>query len=65
MGGVVLVLFTLVVSDKYLGLGLDTITSALEGEEIFVLAFLFKMVFTSITLSFGGSGGIVTPIVFL
>ncbi|MEC4675591.1 MAG: chloride channel protein [Nitrospirota bacterium] len=65
VGGVVLVLLTLVVSDKYLGLGLDTITSALEGGEIFVLAFLFKMVFTSITLSFGGSGGIVTPIFFI
>ncbi len=64
-GGVTLILLTCLVSTRYLGLGLDTIKDALEGGNIFVLAFLFKMVFTSITLSFGGSGGIVTPIFFI
>ncbi|MEW6052943.1 MAG: chloride channel protein [Nitrospirota bacterium] len=65
LGGAALVILTLVFSDRYLGLGLDTIQGALEGDSIPAAAFLLKMVFTSITLSFGGSGGIVTPIFFV
>jgi H+/Cl- antiporter ClcA len=65
MGGTALVLLTLLFSTRYLGLGLDTIRGALEGETIFPGAFLLKTLFTSITLSFGGSGGIVTPIFFV
>lgn len=64
-GGVVLIVLTFLVSPQYLGLGLDTIKYALEGGKIFILAFLFKMVFTAVTLNFGGSGGIVTPIFFI
>ncbi len=65
IGGVVLVGLTLVFSNKYLGLGLDTIESCLRGERPPWYAFLLKPVFTSITLNFGGSGGIVTPIFFV
>lgn len=65
IGGVPLVLLSLILSTKYLGLGLDTIKSVLEGGHIARGAFLLKMLFTSITLSFGGSGGIVTPIFFI
>lgn len=64
-GGVVLVMLSFALSTKYLGLGLETIQEALEGGKIFFLAFFFKMIFTAITLSFGGSGGIVTPIFFI
>jgi H+/Cl- antiporter ClcA len=64
-GGVVLVILTLIFSKQYLGLGLDTIESCLEGKIIPWYASFAKMVFTSITLSFGGSGGIVTPIFFI
>ncbi|UCE78121.1 MAG: chloride channel protein [Nitrospiraceae bacterium] len=64
-GGVVLIVLTFLVSPQYLGLGLDTIKYALEGGKIFILAFLFKMIFTAVTLNFGGSGGIVTPIFFI
>ena len=46
-------------------MGLDTIKYALEGGKVFILAFLFKMIFTAVTLNFGGSGGIVTPIFFI
>ncbi len=49
----------------YLGQGLGTIQSALQGGSILWYAFLLKMVFTSITLNFGGSGGIVVPILFV
>jgi len=65
MGGVALVGLTLVFSEQYLGLGLDTIKQALNGEQIGGGAFVIKMFFTAITLSFGGSGGIVTPIFFI
>lgn len=65
IGGVPLVLLSLIFSTQYLGLGLETIKNVLEGGAVFPGAFLLKMLFTSITLSFGGSGGIVTPIFFI
>ncbi len=65
LGGVVLAGLALLVSTRYLGLGLDTIESALEGDQIPWTASAMKMLFTSITLNFGGSGGIVTPIFFI
>jgi H+/Cl- antiporter ClcA len=65
IGGVILVILTFIFSQSYLGLGLETIKSSLEGESVFAGAFLLKILFTSITLSFGGSGGIVTPIFFV
>ena len=65
VGGIALVGLTFVFSGQYLGLGLDTIQSALEGTEIIWYAFLVKIVFTSITLNFEGSGGVVTPIFFV
>ncbi len=64
IGGVVLIGLTLIFSSQYLGLGLDSIESNLKGGSIPWYAFLVKILFTSITLSFGGSGGIVTPIFF-
>jgi len=65
IGGTVLIILTLIFSNKYLGLGLDTIKSSLRGENVVWYAFLLKIIFTSITLNFGGSGGIVTPIFFI
>jgi H+/Cl- antiporter ClcA len=64
-GGTVLVVLAFIFSRKLLGLGLDTIQVALEGEHVNPLIFLGKMLFTAVTLSFGGSGGIVTPIFFI
>ncbi len=65
VAGFVLIALTLVFSTRYLGLGLDVIQSALEGKDVPWYAFALKSVFTSITLSFGGSGGIGTPIFFV
>ncbi|MEE9543837.1 MAG: chloride channel protein, partial [Thermodesulfobacteriota bacterium] len=45
--------------------GLNVIHSTLEGGDVSPVAFLLKSIFTSITLNFGGSGGIVTPIFFV
>jgi len=64
LGGTVLTILAFIFSTRYLGLGLDTIKTALEGGDIPMTAFLLKMLSTSVTLGFGGSGGIVTPIFF-
>ncbi|MBI5587352.1 MAG: chloride channel protein, partial [Deltaproteobacteria bacterium] len=65
IGGMVLIMITLLFSTNYLGLGLPVMESALEGGGIPWYAFILKTVTTSITLNFGGSGGIQTPIFFI
>ena len=69
-GGVVLILLSLVVGEQYFGLGLDTIDEMLTVHNYTPIdvpwyTFLFKTLFTSITLGIGGSGGIVTPIFYI
>lgn len=65
IGGGVLILLVYLFSTRYLGLGLDTIESTLNGGSILWYAFLLKILFTSISLGFGGSGGDITPIFFI
>lgn len=65
IGGGLIIVLTLIFSQQYLGLGLNTIEASLEGRSVIWYAFILKAIFTSITLSFGGSGGIVTPMFFM
>jgi H+/Cl- antiporter ClcA len=65
LGGALLVVLALIFSKQYLGLGLDTIEMSLSGGDIVWYAFILKIIFTMITLSLGGSGGIITPIFFI
>ena len=65
IGGGLLILLALVFSTDYLGLGIPTINKALNGENIIIYAFIIKMIATAITLGFGGSGGVLTPIFFI
>ena len=65
IGGAALIVLTFIFSTNYLGLGLHTIEACMRGEPVNWYAFLVKPVFSSITLGFGGSGGIVTPIFFV
>ena len=65
LAGTVLAALAFLVSTRYLGLGLETIHDSLSGDKVPAAAFFLKGIFTSITLSFGGSGGIVTPIFFI
>jgi H+/Cl- antiporter ClcA len=65
VGGTLLVFLTLLVSAKYLGLGIPQITTALQGEKMMWYDFILKTLYTTITLNFGGSGGIITPIFFI
>jgi H+/Cl- antiporter ClcA len=64
-GGALLAVFYLAAGDAYAGLGTPTIEAALGGAQIAALAFLMKIVATSVTLETGGSGGIVTPLFFI
>jgi H+/Cl- antiporter ClcA len=65
-GGTLLVLLYALAGPAYAGLGVDTIEAALGATGgAFALAFLLKIVATTITLETGGSGGIVTPLFFI
>jgi H+/Cl- antiporter ClcA len=66
LGGFLLIVLIYFISTKYCGLGIDQIQRELNNQQYaFWYDFLFKMLFTIITLSFGGSGGVVTPIFFI
>ena len=66
-GGLVLVALVLALgSTRYLGLGTGLLEGVLDGHiTVNWYDFLFKILFTVVTLSVGGSGGIVTPIFFI
>ncbi len=65
LGGCLLVLLLWPASTHYLGLGIPQIEQALSGGLLPKSAFLWKILFTSLTLGSGGSGGIITPIFFI
>ncbi len=52
-------------SKNVLGLGVDVIQGTMQGDQIVWYMFLIKILVTSITLNFGGSGGIILPICFV
>lgn len=65
-GGVFLAGLYRLTGARYAGLGTETIEAALSGAaHIALLAFLWKIVATAVTLETGGSGGIVTPLFFI
>jgi H+/Cl- antiporter ClcA len=65
LGGGLLVLIGMYVSQDYLGLGLTTIEKGLRGEHLPAGAFFWKSITTAITLGCGGSGGVLTPVFFV
>jgi H+/Cl- antiporter ClcA len=70
LGGVFIVILTFIVGEEYLGLGFETIKDSLSStnavhETIPWYAFIMKTIFTSLTLAFGGSGGVITPIFYV
>ncbi len=62
IGGIILVALALIFSTRYLGLGTGLIDSSLQGTLVDWYAFPLKILFTAVTLGFGGSGGVITPI---
>ncbi len=65
VAGILLICLTFIFSPIYLGLGTDVIETVLKGGEVALYAFLLKIIFTSLTLNFGGNGGELTPIFFI
>jgi chloride channel protein, CIC family len=65
IAGVILIILAFLISTHPLGLGLNVMESAINGAPVPWYDFLFKILFTAITLSFGGTGGKVTPMVFI
>jgi H+/Cl- antiporter ClcA len=65
IGGSLIVIIAYIFSTQYLGLGLETIDLVLAGGKIVLFAFAIKLLVTAITLNFGGSGGLVTPVFFI
>ncbi len=70
VGGIVLVILTLIFGVGYIGLGLDTISNALNpdltrAEDVHWYTFIIKTLFTSLSLGAGGSGGVITPIFYI
>jgi H+/Cl- antiporter ClcA len=64
-GGVLLAIGGWLFSDRYLGLGVSTLETAVQGGAVPPAAWLLKIGFTAVSLGVGGSGGIVTPIFFI
>ncbi len=65
LGGAILIGLTYHFSDQYLGIGIETLDFCLLGEPVSAAAFLLKILFVAITLNFCGSGGVITPILFV
>lgn len=63
-GGAVLVLLSLAVSTQYLGLGFSRVDELLMGSAARPAEFLFKTLTVSVTLGSGGTGGIITPMLY-
>lgn len=64
-GCALLVMWKLIGSDDYLGLGVPTIVRAFTDPNLVWYAFAAKLVFTAVTLSSGYLGGEVTPLFFV
>jgi len=70
LGGTFLVLLSFWLGDEFFGLGLNTVSSLFYSdpqlaEQLPWYAFLAKTLFTTVSLSSGGSGGVITPIFYV
>lgn len=64
-GAVVVILWRLVGTNDYLGLGMPMILRAFTDPQLPAYAFAVKLVFTAVTLGAGFLGGEVTPLFFI
>lgn len=68
VGGLFIIGLTLMFGDQYLGLGIQQISNSVNnvnGSGIHWYDFLLKILFTGLSLGFGGSGGVITPLFFI
>jgi len=64
-GAIVVLLWKVVGTSDYLGLGVPTIVRSFSDPSLPVYAFALKLVFTAVTLGAGFLGGEVTPLFFI
>jgi len=64
IGGAILVGLVQLVSTAYLGFGIDELQAMLQGAQGTWYDFPLKVLFTSMTFGFGGTGGIIAPTLF-
>ena len=64
VGGVILIGLSLLFGHDYNGAGMDVIERAMTGQAL-PWAFLLKMLFTAVTISFGFKGGEIVPTFFI
>ncbi len=68
LGGLIIVVLALIFGDQYLGLGMQEIGNSINnvnGTGVHWYDFLLKILFTGLSLGFGGSGGVITPLFFI
>ena len=65
LGAALILMLTYFVGDSYFGLSEAGMFSVLHGGRVSPWAWLWKILMTVLTLSCGGSGGVVTPIFFI
>lgn len=65
IGSAILLFITLLCGPLYLGLGDEIIKSAVGGGKVPLFAFALKSLAMSVTLGSGGSGGVLTPTLFI
>ncbi|GJL64187.1 MAG: permease [Nitrospirales bacterium] len=65
LGGLAILGIASIFSMSALGLGDRVIQEALAGQAVLWYVFMLKIILTSLTLNFGGSGGVILPICFV
>lgn len=65
VGGAFLVLLTMIIGTRYCGIGGGVIEGAVLGGEALPYDFIFKMLFTAVTIGFGYKGGEIIPTFFI
>ncbi len=68
IGGLFLIGLALLFGDQYLGLGMQQIGNSINnpmGGGVHWYDFILKILFTGLSLGFGGSGGVITPMFFI
>lgn len=64
-GGLLIIVLVLLSSEKYLGLGVDSINLYTSGQPAAWYDFLLKLAVTLLTLQAGGGCGLITPVLFI
>ncbi len=65
IGGIIIIALVQIFGTKFLGLGLDSMKDTLMGAQAMWIDPLAKVLYSAVTLGFGGSGGILAPVFFV